>query len=76
MTTRDGLEIDHVLPFAHGGPASLANLARLCHWHHYLKTHHRHVLERSDGDDGEPPGWRWLAPDDPPVVPRHILRSG
>ena len=20
--------------------------------------------------------WRWIAPDDPPVVPRHILRSG
>jgi hypothetical protein len=27
---RDGLEIDHVAPFAQSGPTSLANLARLC----------------------------------------------
>ena len=73
--TRDGLEIDHLRPFAEGGPASLANLARMCHWHHYLKTHHGHILERADvGSDGGP-AWRWIAPDEPPVVPRHILRS-
>ena len=75
-TTREDLEFDHLRPFAEGGPASLANLARLCHWHHYLKTHHGHILERADvGSDGGP-AWRWIAPDDPPVVPRHILRSG
>jgi hypothetical protein len=76
--TREGLEIDHLRPFAEGGPASLANLARLCHWHHYLKTHHGHLLERGGADDADGPGrgGRWIAPDDPPVVPRHILRSG
>ncbi len=70
---RDGLEIDHLLPFAEGGPASLENLARLCHWHHYLKTHHGHRLERDVGPDR---AWRWLAPEEPPAVPAHILRSG
>jgi len=74
--TREGLEIDHVRPFAEGGPASMANLARLCHWHHYLKTHHGHRLERGDPDTTDGPEWRWTAPDEPPVVPRHILRSG
>jgi len=54
---RQGLEIDHVRPFAQGGPTTLSNLARLCHWHHYLKTHQGHRLER-DGDS-----WRWTAPD-------------
>ena len=53
---REGLEIDHVEPFAQGGATSLGNLVRLCHWHHYLKTHQRHRLERS----GE--GWVWLGP--------------
>jgi hypothetical protein len=75
-TVRDGLEIDHTVPFAEGGPASLDNLARLCHWHHYLKTHHGHLLERSGGGHGSDRTWRWIAPDDPPAVPRHILRSG
>ena len=74
--TRNDLEIDHIRPFAEGGPASLANLARLCHWHHYLKTHHGHLLERGEVDDPDGPAWRWIATDDPPVVPRHILRSG
>ena len=45
------LEIDHLVPFADGGEASLANLARLCHWHHYLKTHHGHRLERATSGD-------------------------
>jgi hypothetical protein len=54
---REGLEIDHVEPFALGGATSLANLVRLCHWHHYLKTHHRYRLARAEG------GWRWEAPD-------------
>lgn len=74
--TGSDLEIDHIRPFAEGGPASLANLARLCHWHHYLKTHHGHLLERDEVDDPDGPAWRWIATDDPPVVPRHILRSG
>lgn len=74
--TGSDLEIDHIRPFAEGGPASLANLARLCHWHHYLKTHHGHLLERDEVDDPDGPAWQWIATDDPPVVPRHILRSG
>ena len=72
-STREGLEIDHITPFAEGGPASLDNLARLCHWHHYLKTHHGHLLDRGGGPDR---AWRWVAPDEPPSVPAHILRSG
>jgi 5-methylcytosine-specific restriction endonuclease McrA len=75
-TVREGLEIDHTVPFAEGGPASLDNLARLCHWHHYLKTHHGHLLERVDTTDGSDRTWRWIAPGDPPVVPRRIRRSG
>jgi hypothetical protein len=54
---RDGLEIDHIDPFGQGGPTRLDNLARLCRWHHYLKTHQRHRLER------DPSGWRWVVPD-------------
>jgi hypothetical protein len=50
------LEIDHVEPFGQGGPTSLANLVRLCRWHHYLKTHQRHRLEREED------GWRWIPP--------------
>ncbi len=74
--TTGRLEIDHLVPFADGGEASLANLARLCHWHHYLKTHHGHRLERTAPDGGHPPGWRWVTPDEPPTVPRRIRRSG
>ncbi len=66
----EGLEIDHVVPFGAGGKASMENLVRLCHWHHYLKTHHRHRLEPDAG------GWRWIIPDEPPSVPPRILRSG
>ena len=76
--TGTGLEIDHLVPFAEGGEASLGNLARLCHWHHYLKTHHDHRLERVGGVDGNGSGgsWRWVTPAEPPLVPRHIRRSG
>jgi len=74
--TRDHLEIDHLIPFADGGEASMANLARLCHWHHYLKTHHGHRLERGDSGDGTGVPWRWTAPHELPVVPRRIRLSG
>jgi hypothetical protein len=67
---REGLEIDHVEPFAQGGLASLANLVRLCHWHHYLKTHQRHRLERTDG------GWSWVPPDPERMKRIGLLRSG
>jgi uncharacterized protein DUF222/HNH endonuclease len=50
---RDGLEIDHVVPFAEGGPTRLDNLARLCRWHHSLKTHRGWRLS------GVPGRWDW-----------------
>lgn len=53
-----GLEIDHVVPFASGGPTELSNLALLCHHHHYLKTYEGWTLERS-GPTDEEPGWRF-----------------
>jgi hypothetical protein len=65
---REGLEIDHVEPFAQGGPTRLGNLVRLCHWHHYLKTHQRHRLERSEE------GWVWFGPSEATAVPPR--RSG
>ncbi|MFA5891743.1 MAG: DUF222 domain-containing protein [Actinomycetota bacterium] len=53
---RSGLEIDHVIPLARGGPTSLDNLARLCRYHHAQKTHHGWRL-------GGPPGARaWTHP--------------
>jgi hypothetical protein len=53
---REGLEIDHVIPFAEGGPTTMENLGRLCHWHHYLKTFCRYLL------GGEPGAWTWTGP--------------
>jgi hypothetical protein len=55
---RQELEVDHVVPWADGGPTALANLARLCHWHHYLKTHRRYRL------GGGPGSWTWSGPAD------------
>ncbi len=60
-TTRAGLEIDHVVPFADGGPTSLDNLARLCHHHHYLKTYEGVTLTPVD-TDGAARSWRFEAP--------------
>jgi hypothetical protein len=67
---REALEIDHVDPFGQGGPTRLANLVRLCHWHHYLKTHQRHRIERADG------GWRWCAPEGSRAGGVALHRSG
>jgi len=50
---RTNLEIDHVVALADGGITQLANLARLCRWHHAQKTHHGWVLS------GGPGQWRW-----------------
>ncbi len=53
---RDGLEIDHVVPLGQGGATRLENLARLCRWHHGLKTHRGWVLA------GQPGNWRFFKP--------------
>lgn len=66
----EGLEIDHVEAFAEGGKTVLANLVRLCHWHHYLKTHQRHRLEPTAD------GWRWVSPDDSRAKDFSLQRSG
>jgi hypothetical protein len=55
----DPLEIDHRTDFAKGGPTSLDNLARLCPFHHDLKTHKHWKLE------GGPGNWRFERPDPP-----------
>jgi len=64
-----GLEIDHIKPFAEGGPASLENLVRLCKRHHLQKTHDGYRLikiETSKGEIGaaEVARWDWRAPPD------------
>jgi hypothetical protein len=50
---REALEIDHIKPLGEGGETSLANLARLCRWHHSLKTHRGWRLA------GVPGAWTW-----------------
>src|SRR5207253_1476230 len=54
------LEIDHVRPVAEGGRSELANLCRLCRFHHYLKTHHRWRISRQGKR------WLWEGPHGPP----------
>lgn len=53
---REGLEIDHIVPMAEGGPTKLDNLARLCRWHHSLKTHRGWRLAAAPGR------WEWFRP--------------
>jgi hypothetical protein len=50
---RSRLEIDHIVPLARGGPTALRNLARLCRYHHWLKTHRGWRL------GGAPGAWTW-----------------
>jgi hypothetical protein len=59
---RESLEIDHVVPLAEGGPTRLENLARLCHFHHSLKTHRGWRLS------GGPGRWDWIRPTRAPPV--------
>lgn len=55
------LEIDHwQIPFGRGGPTVLWNLARVCKFHHNLKTYHGWQLR------GGPGKWEWVAPADGP----------
>jgi hypothetical protein len=51
------LENDHYqIDFIKDGPTELWNLCRLCHWHHYLKTHCGYAITGGPGD------WEWNAP--------------
>ena len=59
-----GLEIDHLVPFAEGGPTELDNLALLCHHHHFLKTYEDWILTRvGTAGDGTP---QWSFTPQPP----------
>ena len=61
----EGLEQDHwQVDFAHGGPASIENIARLCHHHHYLRTHQGFQLH------GGPGHWTWEPPTHPKSRPK------
>jgi len=52
-----GLEIDHwETPYAEGGSTALTNLARLCHFHHAMKTYRGFELR------GGPGKWEWEPP--------------
>ncbi len=64
----DPLEIDHRTDYAKGGETKLENLARLCGYHHDLKTHRGWRLE------GQPGSWRFVRPDPPPKSdhPQHL----
>ncbi len=64
----DPLEVDHRTDYADGGPTSLENLARLCPYHHHLKTHRGWRLV------GGPGSWRFVRPDRPPGSdhPQHL----
>ena len=57
------LEIDHIRPIAAGGRSELANLCRLCRFHHYLKTHHGWRISRGGKR------WLWEGPHGPPPTP-------
>ena len=60
---RHRLEIDHIEPFAEGGPTSLDNLVRLCRPHHHMKTNLGFRLV------GGPGKWKWIASDDARAPP-------
>ena len=52
-----GLEVDHwQVPFAQDGPSELWNLARICRFHHRLKTYDGYSLA------GGPGKWEWQPP--------------
>jgi hypothetical protein len=67
---RRGLEIDHRGSFARTRLTSLDNNARLCHWHHHLKTFCGYTYRRLP--DGT---WQWIPPPDRDVDLSHLRRA-
>jgi len=55
---RRNLEIDHRASWNRTGVTKLDELARLCPWHHHLKTFHGYTYR------GGPGSWQWLPPED------------
>ena len=68
-------DLDHVIPYDHGGPTDCDNLCCLCRRHHRLKTHARGWSFSLDADGAllvttpsgvprisRPPGVHWLEP--------------
>jgi hypothetical protein len=62
-----GLERDHIVPIEDGGKTKLSNLVRLCHRHHFLKTHRYWRLL------GKPGNWRWVQIRSQGVVPSGVF---
>jgi len=72
--TSIGLEIDHIIPFAEGGPTTFQNLVRLCKRHHLQKTHDGYRLVKIEMEKAETETdevtwssrtrWDWRAPPD------------
>jgi len=59
-TTSKGLEIDHVDGWAVTLTTTLGRLARLCTWHHDMKTYWGYRLDGCSGS------WRFVPPEHPP----------
>ncbi len=64
-----GLERDHIIPIEDGGKTELSNLVRLCHRHHYLKTHRYWRLL------GRPGQWSWVQIRSQDIVPEHAAND-
>jgi hypothetical protein len=55
---RRGLERDHRNTFSRTRVTKLADLAKLCRWHHYQKTYLGYTYR------GGPGTWEWIPPED------------
>ncbi|MGH8974412.1 MAG: DUF222 domain-containing protein [Acidimicrobiia bacterium] len=63
---RRGLQMDHRGSWTCTRDTSLENLARLCRWHHYQKSHLGYTYR------GGPGTWEWIPPHEPigpPMMP-------
>jgi hypothetical protein len=57
---RRDLQIDHTAPYVETRYTGVEALARLCRWHHYLKSHCGYTYR------GGPGAWEWVPPDRAP----------